>query len=58
MLPNIVTSAVTGKYNINQTQEKSPWGTYLIKWIVALAADTQSAAEEKTLGLSGLAFSP
>ena len=41
-----------------QTQEKSPCGMYLIRLIDALAAATQSAADENTLGFKGLALSP
>lgn len=58
MLANRVTSADTGKYKTSQTHAKSPWGMYLMRWIEARAAETQSAAEEKTRGFSGRVLSP
>lgn len=40
------------------TTDESPSGMYLSNEIVALAAEVHNAAELKTLGFKGLAFSP
>lgn len=58
MLAKRVTSAVTGKYIMSQTQDWSPLGMYLSRCIDARAAWTQSCADMKTRGLRGRALRP